>query len=324
MSSQRFSRPGLLAIVLSTLLGAGCTTRASLQPFYQLTYAELLGPSVKPDGFYRVVFTSEDSLALLVGTGACRLFVIEHHGDEWRPVATAVACGLRNEVYAAGDGQVLVDLGNEKLLYSPDLKSAGRIPIRNMLASPLRGSRTVAAYETNNWTAYRLLPKYQPLASGPGEVQSISDQFVVFREGFVVHTQTIDGVERGAFRVNVRHVQEAEIIGDNRLFRSTESGDQIITFDGKKIASIPETRGFGGWDHRWSADQQRIVYDRITRDVPVLQRAAEILLAIVTLGIRQVNEAPNGEIIRVLDVPTGRVCFDLTSPKKTTRGRLWP
>ncbi len=314
----RWGSPWLtVTIVIAVLLNSGCfpTRTRTVKPEYLLSYQEMLGPTGQPEDDYSVVFTSDDSLAILIGAGVCRLLALERHGASWKVTGSAVTCGGLNQIYAVAGRDVLVKLGDQNRLYSPDLKTSKVLPIQIVVASSTSGSNTIGEYRSNSWTIYHLLPELQKVRSGPGELLSVSDELVAFRDGNNINTEALDGATRGSFQPGVRYAKDGEIIDDNRLLRTTNSGQIVTTLHGRQIASLPTARG-SGVRHGWSADHHRILYDQFTRIVPALQRSGEILLTLFTLGVGAPNESPNGELVQMLDVATGRVCFTLESPSQ--------
>jgi hypothetical protein len=67
--------------------------------------------------------------------------------------------------------------------------------------------------------------------------------------------------------------------------------------------------------YRSTADGHRLLFDHYTRRISALQRMAESVESEVTFGMAPIVTS-RGEIIRVVDTESGKICFDLDSPNR--------
>lgn len=275
----------------------------------ELPFAQLLPATSQPEGEYTVTFLSEDRLALLVGSGVCRLWVLQRVGQHLRPVAETSNCGAFPRLSAVGGQRILASFLDKAFLCSSDLRQQEVLNFGYIVPFSQPEARFIGFSQNAHWTVYRIGPPTIAVQSGPGELQSLSDEWVVFRQGSTVRTEDRQGVELGHFSVPYWSSREAEMAGPDRLLRSVGT-DRILNFQGKELVGLPKAPGWGS-EHSWSADHQRLLYDCYTRRVSWVGWVGEWIKAVI--GAPQ---KPTGEIIRVVDTRTGHTCFELDSPQK--------
>lgn len=219
-------------------------------------------------------------------------------------------------LFPAANGNLIARLFPTALLLSPDLNTKAKLPIK-VLVPPVQQGTFVGSYEGfEKWSLYRLVPQFEFVREGNGEILSLSDEFAVLRGAQEVRVESLSGEVRGRFRVSPRSVcyDRPRLIGSNRLFVSDCGPKRIVDFNGKEIVKIPAPDGWG-FRYGLSLDGNRMLFDSYTRRISTLQRATEALESLISLGMGPIIESI-GEMIRVVDTANGKVCLDIDSPKK--------
>ena len=215
-------------------------------------------------------------------------------------------------LFPAAHGSVIAQFRPTALLLSEDLKIRAKLPVK-VLIPPVPQGAVVAAYEGfKSWKLYRLVPDLAFVRNGAGEVLSVSDDFVVYRGAQDVRVETVQGDAVGQFQVPPRSVCEAMIIGPRRLYVDGCGPSRIVDFHGKELLKVPSP---DGWGFRFglSLDGSRMLFDYYTRRITVLQRMYEAFESLISLGMGPIITSI-GEIIRVVDTTSGKVCLDVDSP----------
>jgi hypothetical protein len=218
-------------------------------------------------------------------------------------------------LFPAAHGSVIVQFLPTALLLSADLELTARLPIK-VLVPPVHQGAFVGGYEGfNHWSLYRLVPQFELLRRGNGEILSVSDDFIVLRDAQEVRIETVEGEPRGRLQVPLRSVCYArpKIAGPGRLLISDCGPARIVDFNGKELLKIPTPDGWG-FRYGLSLDGNRILFDHYTRRIPAHQRMFEAFESLISLGMGPVIDSI-GEMIRVVDTTNGGVCLDIDSPK---------
>lgn len=267
------------------------------------------------------VFVSDSTLALLVhplppATGPSTIVTVRWATGKVLASVTAKETDHLHDLYAVSGQCVIVEGVHKVYLYERDLKSRVEIPIRVLIPGfPL--CNAVGDAESGHWRVYRLTPALTLTKSGPGELESLSNEYIVSRVGDEVLIETHEGRALGNFQVDpsTRQTPVVEVAGASRLYLRNPREDHMATLGGRPLLTLRAPDGWG-FRHGWSADGCRILYDHYVRTVSLLRRAAEKFLSAVTFGLGAPDESPNGEIVRVVDTTNGAICFDLDSRER--------
>lgn len=272
-------------------------------------------------GSLRVAFLTEDSLAIYVCSGECRLFVANISGRDILPTTARTAPGLITSLHRAGTEGILAwpIFGFKTKLYSSDLQ------IETQMPRVMKVSRTGATLAVVNGT--RLIDIYKSSEMRQAEsttsineykLESISDDLLLHRQEDRLILQTFDGKVLSSIAVKPKNkcATSAEILAKDRLYLSSCYKDSIIDFRGNRLVPLKGPSG-DGTRLRWDGQGTRILFERSIRDVFFLRRAGELTLALATLGLGVGDEEPNVLAIRVIETSTGHICFDWRSLKHT-------
>jgi hypothetical protein len=197
---------------------------------------------------------------------------------------------------------------------SRDLVHTAEIPTKFVIP-PVDASTVVGdSHVFEGWNVYRMTPTVALIRKGAGELLSLSDGPLVFRVNDEIKIKNIAGELHGSFSVPPRSVCRARalLLTTDRLYLSGCEPGRVVDFAGKTILKMPEP---DGWGFRFglSADGHRILFDNFTRRISALQRVVESVESVLTLGNGPVVTS-RGEIIRVADTQTGKICLDLDTP----------
>jgi len=269
-----------------------------------------------------VAFLSDDSIAVAAQPGASGAsFTLSIAKFEWRDGTRRVGAETElpldaptvGELFTAAHGGLLLTKTRPTRFVSGDLKSAIKLPI-NIPIAPMQQANAVAEYKGKSWTLYKLLPKFQAIRDGSGEILTLSDEFVVFRTDRELRIETLAGELRGHFSIapQSKCLTSAKILSAGRLFLCTCGEFRVVDFSGRQLAKIPAPDGWGP-AYRTSLDGSRLLFDHYTRRISAAQRLSDAIERVITLGYGPIV-TEQGEDIRVVDTLKGKVCFDLDSP----------
>jgi hypothetical protein len=214
------------------------------------------------------------------------------------------------ELYAAAHGHVLSDLTLIPELLTPDLKQRISLP-KGAVRWPVQQANFFAELPRNGeWRLYRLLPQIELVRTGVGQILSISDEFIVYRTDHTIRIETISGTGSGQFS-DPDSTCNVDLLGSNRLLMNCHKRF-VADFNGRELLRI----NLQGWGFRSGQSQkgERALFDNYTRTISLAKRLSEALQSVISLGMGP-QVAANGETIRVLDTYTGKICFNLESPK---------
>jgi hypothetical protein len=260
------------------------------------------------------VFLSDDSVGLLVRTvvaGDERVMVLDFSDNRLEEMSSSSLSRDATDIFAASERRILLTSRSGATLLSEDLQVRGSIPTGKRLAmGPAARSGTFGLWDARSWTAIRLSPGMAVIREGSGQLMSLSDDVVVIRQDNNIHTENYDGRILGSIPVpaNTNGAPIAELAGRGKLWLNFGDVSRIVDFSGKRISTLPKQ---AGWGIRpgWSTDGNRVLFDRYTRDTPVLERAINSIASVIA----PVPESSNGEQIIVVDSDTGDECFRLES-----------
>lgn len=271
------------------------------------------------------VFLSDDSVSLLVRSGLSEtsgsvVVVLRLADGTLQTAARASASGGANRLLAVSDQRILVWSRRSVKLLSPDLRAEWVVPMRKRLVLRSFPRSGIIGEWDDRWTVIRLTPEMRTIRNGSGELMSLSDDVIVVRSDNTLRVESFDDRVLGSIMVpkETSGAPIVEVAGPDRLFLNFDNIHRIVDFRGKQISSIPPPPGWG-FDHGWSSDGRRVLFDHYTRKASFAERAIESLGSILVPA----PEESNGETITVVDTKTGKVCFRLDgAPNFGSAGRM--
>jgi hypothetical protein len=281
-----------------------------------------------------IAFLSDDRVVLSVchirGDVHCPLLVVLQVTDAGlRPLSTSEHSRSFGSVRTTEAGAVLVYpnpwLGLPTELLSADLTPKLLIP--NNLKISLSGKTIGSNGPNNTWSISLVCPSLdcvEEIRNGTGQLQAVSDGQIAILDNSTVRIETIQGKQMGGFKVQSNCATELEFADKERIYFRSCGHDQIVDLNGRQMVRLRYPGQWGADFRRWSSDGTRLLYDQTVRTVPALQNIRETALAVATLGVGVIDEVPNGELVRVLDTITGKICFDWTDPKHLANMGVYP
>ena len=214
-------------------------------------------------------------------------------------------------MFSVAGNRLIVAGRFHKSVYSEDLKESYDIPFR-VLSGMFPRSGVVGDYEQGAWKTFRVSSPPALMQEGSGDILSVSDDAIVFRDANEVRLETPGGRLVGSIPVSAdtKGAQVMEVAGKNRVYWFPSGEERIEDYSGKEISKIHPPAGWG-FRHGWSSDGKRMLFDHFTRTVPAWQAILDGAANGLGLGV---PEESNGETVRVIDPTTGAVCFNLESP----------
>ena len=166
------------------------------------------------------------------------------------------------------------------------------------------------------WNIYRIAPTSVLLRQGTGELLSLSKDLPAVRVNNEIQIERMTAQPLGSFAVPPRSTcyAKALLLGPNRLYLNGCGPGRVVDFRGKTTVEIPEPDGWG-FRYGLTEDGHRMLFDKYTRRISVLQRMAESVESLTTFGMGPIVTS-KGEIIRVVDADAGKICLDLDSPDR--------
>lgn len=272
-----------------------------------------------------LAFMSDSSIAVLLcglqNLAGCRLIVADFSSSKVEVRRETTISSSASEVKRVGDQGIMVsfDFKTGHRLYSSDLTILQDLP--NPWLISISGNVIASGTKEGHVAIYRIdgnrLSKISVVEGGV-ELEAVSEDYVVLRDGNTIRTKTIDGISMGDFKVKppTKCATEVDFAGKGRLHLQTCWHNSMVNYRGNTLSRFRAPDGWG-WRRGWSEDGRRLLYDHYTRHVSFLRSAGEITLALATLGIGVADETANGETVRIVDTLTGNFCFELKSPKSS-------
>jgi hypothetical protein len=266
----------------------------------------------------RIAYLSENSLALGICRSVCSLTTFGIENGKLRQSAT-VDVPLFQVIFRAPNGGILLDHvwfeypHGGGLMFSSDLQTAERMPELMLEPDQVASSGEIFgnAFDLKHWAIYQTERPSKLVRNGNGELLSVSDHAVAYREGSTVTIQALDGKILGSFQAGA-HTDLYRIIAPNRLLVVTGLRYELLDFGGNRILKLNVPSGWnGGGVFRTPADGSRLLYDVGTRDRKLLHELRETGILIATAGMGLDDVTADGELVRVIDAATGKSCFEL-------------
>jgi hypothetical protein len=313
----------LFAIALGACCGRDVARAETSSPAVTIKLSEW-GAAIWSTPYRRTVaFISDSSIAVLLcgqqNLTGCRLIVADFSNGKIKVRTETTISGSASEVRRV-DGQgimVSFDFKVGHRLYSPDLTILQDLP--NPWRISISGNVIASRTKEGQVEIYRIdgsRPLKISVVESGGELEAVSEDYVVLREGNTIHTKTIKGPSMGAFKVKspTKCATEVELAGAGRLYLQSCLHDSMVDYEGNTITHLRAPNGWG-WRRGWNEDGRRLIYDYYKRRVSFLRNARETAVAVATLGVGAVDEIANGETVRVVDTATGNICFEWNSPR---------
>lgn len=308
---------GVTAVVLSESVPT--------EPLVKLDIQQLLAPGEKNVTGPTLSFLSDKTLAI----GGCdqerkhcKLLILAMSDRAFHPIAETDKYVYGGSLFRSPDGGVISDRNTGAFrtasLYSPDLQQLH--PLSNTTISPHLVSTTGRTFGQqfgrNRWEIHKTSTSPQRIRVGAGELLSVSDEALAYREQNTIRIDATNGNHLGSFRVKPKCVISVQIIGNSRLWLNACDGETIRDFNGKIAIPMRKTEGWG-FRLGQSLDGVRVLNDRYTRKVSLAKKITEDAIAVGTLGLGVANEESNGELVRVIDVNSSNVCFEWHQSNET-------
>ena len=238
----------------------------------------------------------------------CSLALIRWEGGVLQTSAQTHQFSPSESIHLTSEARVLTTpFGKQPaVLYTSDLSATNELPPLHYAS---KSGDTVAESTQGGWKLYHLDSKLHPIRGGSGNLQSISDEVVVFRDGDTIRTETLDGKALGFFRA--KSMCSVQVAGHESLFVSDCGRPRVVDYNGKERFSFRQPNGWSISQSNWSADGKRVLFDHFSRKISVFRNAGELLVAFASLGFGVGDELDNRERVEVMDITTGNSCFDL-------------
>jgi hypothetical protein len=281
-----------------------------------------------------IAFLSDERVVLSVchirGDLHCPLLVVLQVADSGlRPLSESDHSRSFGSVRTTEAGGVLVYpnpwLGLPTELLSADLTPKLLIP--NNPKVSLSGKTIGSNGPNNTWSISRVCPSLdcvEEIRNGTGKLQAVSDGQIAILNNSTVRIETIQGKQMGGFKVRSNCATELEFADKERIYFRSCGHDQIVDLNGRQLVRLRHPGQWGADFRRWSKDGTRLLYDQTVRTVPAQRNIGETTSAVATLGVGAIDEIPNGELVRVLDTITGKICFDWKDPKHLANMGVYP
>lgn len=256
------------------------------------------------------VFLSEDTLALLVQSSKPRVAVLRLEGDQMRvlgKVATGYAAG---QIFSVSGGRFLLAETRRKYLYSQDLQVLSELAITS-LCKQFPRSDVIGEGGPRGRRAFQLTIPPSAIDENTGQLMAVSDEALVYSTSDTIRVVTIEGKTLGSIRANGlnRYPNSIEFAGPGHLYFSLSGDEHISNFEGTSIVRVQPPDGWG-FRNGWSADGHRLLFDHYRSNLSLGER----VIGVITEALGTVSpEEPNSEVIRVIDVSSGRACLNLES-----------
>jgi hypothetical protein len=219
-------------------------------------------------------------------------------------------------LFPIGNGRFISSLQQPPELLSADLSVITDIQTKFVIP-PVRGGNVVGdSHGLRYWNVYQLAPATVLLRQGTGQLLALSDDLLVVRVNNEIKIESMKGQPLGSFAVPPisECYARALLLGPNRLYLNGCGPGRVVDFRGKTIVAIPEP---DGWGFRYGSteDGRRMLFDKYTRRISAVQRMAESVESAITFGMAPIVTS-RGEVIRVVDAETGKICLELDSPDR--------
>ncbi len=302
-----------------------------IQPLVELEIQQLLAVGEKNVTGPTLSFLSDKTLA--VGgcdheRKHCKLLILAVNDRSLHPIAETDNYVYGGSLFRSPDGGVISDRNagtfRTASLYSSDLQQLQ--PLSNTTLSPhlisTSGRTFGQQFGRNKWEIYKTSATPERIRDGTGELLSVSDETLAYREQNTIRIDAINGNHLSSFHVKPKCVTSVQIIGNNRVWLNSCDGETIRDFNGKIATPMRKTEGWGVRLGQ-SSNGDRVLIDHYTRKVSLARRITEDAVAVGTLGLGVADEGSNGELVRVIDMNSSSVCFEWHQSNETAEEGLY-
>jgi hypothetical protein len=159
----------------------------------------------------------------------------------------------------------------------------------------------------------------EKIAEGQGRLLAHTTSLAAYVDHETLRIQSIDGKLLGSFEVDssVEHsTAPISFLGQDRILFHGSGRPEIRDFNGKILRKLEKPDRALGERTKQSEDGSRLLYDSFTRRVGPAQSIKEDALVVATHGLSADGDAPNGEVVRVIDTGSGKPCFEWYGKEK--------
>jgi hypothetical protein len=183
-----------------------------------------------------------------------------------------------------------------------------------------RGGQTGAVLfspdlHTSQWipAAPGVSPRGENIPEGQGRLLDHATNVAAYFDQGTVRIVGFDGKLLGSFNAgssSKNSIPLLRFLGQDRLLFQGGGRLEVCDYNGKVLRKLRKLEH--GWGDRIapSADGNRLLFDSLTRHVRLAQSIKEKVLVLPTMGMSTDGEVPNGEMVRVVDTGSGRLCFE--------------
>ena len=156
-------------------------------------------------------------------------------------------------------------------------------------------------------------PRGENIPEGQGHLLASATNVAAYFDQGTVRIEGCDGKLLGSFDAGSsgrKSIPLLRFLGQDRLLFQGGGRLEVRDYSGKVLRRLSALEH--GWGDRiaQSADGNRLLSDSLTRHVGLAQSIKEKALVLPTMGMSADGEVPNGEIVRVVDTASGRLCFE--------------
>jgi hypothetical protein len=293
---------GLLCIVILVVAFAVASTAQDvpLRPIYTIDLSSLV-PQDATSFQGTVVFLGNQTLAVSIcGKVGCNLATFDFSDGKIRQIAQVHEVEHGRSILRASDGGVLLTAVrrgkvNGVVHLSRDLLTSQWIP-------------TISGVSVTG----------EKIPNGNGRLLAHSPIAAAYLDQGIVRIQGMDGKLLGSFTAGIpsdKFIPAALFLGSDRLWFQRNGAPDIRDFNGKVLLKLDKPDGWGGRMGK-SDDGTRLMYDRFTRHVGLMQAITEDALILPTMGMSADGNVPNGEMVSVIDTVSGKHCFEWKGKEK--------
>lgn len=281
---------------------------ASFFRFYSTTNDQYIDKYNNRQARFRatLAFLTDTTLAVQVcqlsGTGYCELQVFTLTDGQLHPMARAAGIA-GGELHRAHDGFLLVHGDGQGSLFSQDLTKQ-EVFGANLVSNSGNTFATTGSVGRPpglraTWTAYRTYPSVEIIKEGTGQLLSISDEGLLAEEKGRLYFERFDGTQRGEI-----NGERGELVEGGRVFQdSGYLSTQVSDVNGRFIGRLQRPKGEA--EMYWNSNADRVLFDCFDEHKSFARKVGDVL---VPFG--QTCCPNNEERIRVVEVNTGKICFN--------------
>jgi hypothetical protein len=213
------------------------------------------------------------------------------------------------KAFSVSNNRLLIAGVRKKYLFSAALRQQWEMPMTG-LCHQFPGTAMIG--EAGLGEKSRVFALTAPPTSLPhdrGQLLAVSSDVLVYGTSEAIRVEKPNGDEKGVIPIaNRKHLSNSvEVAGPGRLYLAFPREERVVDFSGRTIARIHPPAGWG-FRHGWSTDGSRLLFDHFLANTSLADRALDFVAE--TLGLTLPKES-KGEVVRVVDVSTGTVYFDL-------------